>query len=173
MRRHFPTTTILMAGVLGACALACAEAPAAAAQQVQLSPELQEMLRAEMRQIAAATQALPLALATADWRTIERIGAEIRGSYVLEKQLSPSQRKAFEQGLPDQFKVIDQDLHQRADRLRAAAAAHDAELVAFHFYRLLETCTTCHATYAGARFPAFSPGTAGEHDHQAIRRGDP
>jgi hypothetical protein len=49
--------------------------------------------------------------------------------------------------------------------LGAAAAAHDAELVMFHYSRLLESCTRCHAAYAGARFPGFTSPDPEHHTH--------
>lgn len=55
--------------------------------------------------------------------------------------------------------------HQRAEMLGAAAAAHDAELVMFHYSRLLESCTRCHAAYAGARFPGFTSPDPEHHTH--------
>jgi hypothetical protein len=56
------------------------------------------------------------------------------------------------------------EFHQRAERLGVAAAAHDPELVAFHYSRLVESCALCHAAFAKSRFPGFSsPAQQGHH----------
>jgi acetyl/propionyl-CoA carboxylase alpha subunit len=52
-----------------------------------------------------------------------------------------------------------------AIRVARAAAAHDAELVAFHYSRLIESCVQCHAAYARSRFPGFVPPAEKEHHH--------
>ena len=74
----------------------------------------------------------------------------------MEKKLTPSQAEELERALPQRFKELDAEFHLRAQRLGAAAAAHDAELVVYHYSRLIESCTTCHAAYAGTRFPGFA-----------------
>jgi hypothetical protein len=139
--------------------------PVAADGDVRLSPDLRELLRAEMREIATGTQTIALALATADWNTVVNTSAKIRSSYILEKRLSAPQRRELERVLPDRFKALDAHFHARAQKLGAAAAAHDAELAAFHFYRMVESCATCHSGYAKSRFPGFSPDKPASHAH--------
>lgn len=138
--------------------------PFSAPQGMQFSPELRDLLRAEMRELAGAVQAVALALSTADWETLVSTSAKMRASYLLETKLSASQRQEFER-LPEQFKKLDEEFHLRAEKLGYAALAHDAELVAFQFSRLLESCTVCHAAYAKPRFPGFLPSKPGAHHH--------
>lgn len=66
--------------------------PAAAQAGVELSPDLANLLRREMREIAAGVQGVGLALATADWKAIAETSARIRASYIMEKKLTPAQR---------------------------------------------------------------------------------
>ena len=130
-----------------------------------LSPGLLDLLRAEMREIAEGVQGIALSLATADWHSIEETSKKIRASYIMEKKLTPAQAKELDRALPERFKLLDAEFHQRAGRLGAAAEAHDAELVAFQYSRLMESCAVCHATYAKSRFPGFSSPVPGRHHH--------
>jgi cytochrome c556 len=136
-----------------------------AAQDIHLSPELLELLRAEMREVTAGVQGIIPLLATADWAAIAAIGEKIRASYIMEKSLTPEQAEELENALPDQFQQLDAEFHQRAEKLGAAAQARDAELVVFHYNRLLESCVRCHAAHAGSRFPGFMPPAPEPHAH--------
>jgi len=146
---------VLIGGlVAGSASSWAAEAPAPA-HAVKLSPALLELLRAEMREIASGVQGIALSLAVADWQTIQDTSTKIRASYIMEKKLTPTQAEELETALPEQFKQLDAEFHQRAEKLGAAAAAHDAELAAFYYSRLVESCSRCHSAYATARFPGF------------------
>lgn len=131
---------------------------------LQLSSPLMELLRAEMRALLSGVQLLPAGIATADWKTIAATSAQINASYILEQKLTPAQREELNL-LPEHFKRLDSDFHLEAKKLEAAAIDHDAQLTAFHYYRLIETCTVCHAIYAPSKFPGFSPATERGHEH--------
>lgn len=157
---------IVMLGSLAAApSVLHAAGPEGTAQSVALSPELTSLLQQEMREIAAGVQAVGLALAIADWRAIEDTSAKIRASYIMERKLTPAQAKELEDRLPEGFKRLDAEFHQRAERLGDAAAKRDPEVVAFQYSRLLESCAQCHAAYAGARFPGFAGPAAQGHSH--------
>lgn len=134
-------------------------------QELALSTEVRELLRAEMREVATGTQQLTVAIAGADWATVAATANRIRASYIMAKRLSSVQRAELEGALPERFKLLDAGFHDRAGRLAAAATAHDAELTVFHYSRLVETCTTCHAEFARTRFPGFGPPAEPEHHH--------
>jgi cytochrome c556 len=143
----------------------CAAADHGRGQALDLSPELLGLLRAEMREITVGMQGLLASLAAADWKSIEETSEKIQDSYILEKQLTPAQVEELETALPGPFRQLDAEFHQRAGKLGAAAAAHDAELVAFHYSRLVESCSRCHSEFARQRFPGFSTPAPGEHHH--------
>ncbi|MGD8742818.1 MAG: cytochrome c [Granulosicoccaceae bacterium] len=158
--------TILVIGSLSPAHVnTYAAEPHAPHQDVQLSPDLLNLLRAEMREIAGGVQGIALSLATADWKSIQETSEKIRASYIMEKKLTPAQAKELEQALPEQFKQLDAQFHQRAERLGMAAAAHDPELVAFQYSRLVESCALCHSAYATSRFPGFAPPVPQPHHH--------
>ena len=134
-------------------------------QGVMLSPALLKLLRAEMREISGDVQGMVLSLATADWESVQKTSAKLRASYVMEKDLTPDQAGELENALPEQFKQLDAEFHQRAERLGAAAAAHDPELAVFHYSRLVESCVRCHSEFASKRFPGFTSPVPQSHQH--------
>lgn len=144
---------------------AYAQEPPAYSNDLQLSQEVQSMLQAEMREITVAVQAVAVSLAIGDWESIETLSENIRASYVMERNLTDSQRHELKDQLPDYFKRLDAEFHARAEKLGLAAAAHDPETVAFQYYRLIEACATCHATFAKTRFPGFSSISPEKHQH--------
>lgn len=160
---------LLAATVLGALLAgpgrAFAAEPPVPAAGVALSAGTLNLLREEMREISAGMQGLALAIASADWQAIHETSARIRESYIMERRLTPAQARELDSALPARFRMLDADFHARADRLGAAAAARDAELAVFHYSRLLESCTVCHAEFARARFPGFAPEDTGTHRH--------
>lgn len=134
-------------------------------QDIKLSPDVLNLLRAEMGEIATGVQGIALSLASADWESIHETSIKIRDSYIMQKKLTPAQAKELNQALPARFKQLDAEFHQRAEKLGAAATTHDPELVAIQYSRLIENCTLCHSAYAKSRFPGFSSTTQQDHHH--------
>ena len=156
---HALTVMILL------CSTAHAEETSEAHDTINLSPDTQILLQAEMQELAAATQTMVIAYVSGDWKSIQRIGGQISDSYVMKQNLTAAQKQELAHKLPERFKRLDAEFHERADRLQSAAADADSELVAFHFYRLLESCATCHSEYAASRFPGFSSLATDIHQH--------
>lgn len=156
MFKIFLLTVIVVSSLLTVPANSYAAEPDAKHQGVELTPDLLNLLRAEMREISGGVQGIALALATADWKSIEAVSSKIRGSYIMEKKLSAPQKKELGQALPEHFKQLDAEFHQRAEKLGMAAAAHDHELTVFHYFRLVESCVRCHSAFAMKRFPGFA-----------------
>jgi hypothetical protein len=134
-------------------------------EHLQLSPPLMDILRAEMREITGGVQSLPVAIASGDWHTITETSARIKRSYIMEQQLTEPQRHELNLKLPEYFKRLDQSFHGEAERLGIAATLRDPVLAAFHFSRLIEACTSCHAEYAPARFPGLAVTLQGPPRH--------
>lgn len=156
---------VLVAGLAVGFRWAGAAEPQASAQGVELSPALLDLLRSEMREIAGGVQGMAFSIATADWKSIRETSEKIRASYIMERELTPAQIEELEESLPEQFRQLDADFHQRAEKVGLAAEAHDAELVTYQYSRLLEACAVCHAAYATSRFPGFSPVVNQPHHH--------
>ena len=146
------TLGILIASLLTSGS-AYAESPGSSAT-VQMSPELRQLFQAEMRELLGGTRSIAESLPVANWDAIGTSASTMRDSYVLEKKLTETQVAELSK-LPEQFKAIDQAFHLRADKLVVAAKARDAEAVSFQLSRLLDTCVSCHSTYAASQFPGF------------------
>ncbi|MBW2279527.1 MAG: cytochrome c [Deltaproteobacteria bacterium] len=147
----------------------CASPTSAAAQSTEdptasLSPALRETFVAEMRHLDTGLGSAVSALAHADWAALEHTALEIKNSFILKQRLSPEQKAELHRVLPPAFLALDRRFHARAQRLADAARSADAELAAFHVYRLTEACGSCHAQYAKHRFPGFHTAPA-EHQH--------
>lgn len=132
---------------------------------LDLSQEALMLLQAEMRELAVASQGLVISLVSGDWKSIGRTSERIRASYVMEQNLTVAQRQELADKLPERFKHLDLEFHVRAEKLGAAAADENAELVAFHYYRLLESCVTCHSEFAASRFPGLESSATGPREH--------
>lgn len=140
-----------------------AGAQPAAGPTAALSPELRAAFIAEMQNLDAGIQRAVSAVARADWAAAEQTAREISGSFILEQRLSAAQRAELHRVLPEAFLALDRDFHAHAERLAAAAKAHDGELAAFTTYRLTDACVSCHSRYAQHRFPALAPAPEAHH----------
>jgi hypothetical protein len=129
----------------------------------RLSPELRAAFVAEMQNLDSALQRAVSAVARADWASAERVGNEIRGSFILEQRLTPDQLTELHRVLPAPFLALDRAFHAQAERLTLAAKSADAELAAFSIYKLTEACISCHAQFAQHRFQGLSPPDAVHH----------
>lgn len=156
--------TLLLAAAPGPVPAAAGEVPAQQ-QDLALSPDLMELLRAEMRELLSGVQQLAAGIATADWKQVTETSARISASYLLNRELTPAQKSELAGSLPEYFRRLDANFHREAEKLRSAAGNHDAQLAAFHFYRLIDTCTACHSSYAVSRFPGFAPTAEEAHRH--------
>ena len=132
---------------------------------LELSADLMDLLRTEMRGILSGVQSIPAGIAMADWKMVADISSKISSSYILAQKMTPEQSKELQQKLPEYFKKIDENFHLQAGKLELAARNHDPQLVTFHYYRLIDSCTSCHATYATKKFPGFLPEKQIEHHH--------
>lgn len=155
---------LVLAVVIFATPSALPAQPPASVPGLKLSPDLQQLFQAEMRELLVGTQKIAGSLPIADWDGIASSALAMRDSYVLEKKLTTAQRHDLEK-LPEQFKLLDEAFHLRAEKLAHAAQAKDAEGVSFQFSRLLDTCVACHSTFAQPQFPNFRSAAGADHRH--------
>ena len=171
MRRISARAAFLVVSLLVGLVFASSSVPAgephsdASKQDIQLSPALMDLLRAEMREISAGMQAISLSLVTADWLSIQETSGKIRDSYIMKKTLTPAQKEELKHALPERFKHLDGAFHQRANKLAEAAANRDPEAAIFQYSRMIENCVNCHSVYAQSRFTGFSSEKPPQHDH--------
>ena len=129
---------------------------------LHLSPALMDLLKHEMSAIQEGMQALIPAIVSGNWQDVADIGDHIRHSYIMQQQLTDTQKEELHQSLPPAFLELDQSFHHSAGMLAHAAGMHDGELVNFYFYKLTDTCVACHRKFAGHRFP----GLAGDSENK-------
>ena len=159
MRRAVLAAFFALCTILTGTSHISAEILSAQPQDINFSPNLRALLKDEMHEVASEMQTIVVALASANWKTVQDSSDKIRASYVMEKKLTPDQEKELARLLPEHFKQLDIAFHRRAANLAAAASEHDAKLAVFHYGQLVESCTTCHAVYARSRFPGFASPT--------------
>jgi len=122
---------------------------------LHLSPALMELLKQEMNAIQEGMQALIPAIVSGKWQDVADIGEHIRHSYIMQQQLTGAQMEELHHALPPAFLELDQAFHHSAGMLAHAAEMHNAEVVNFYFYKMTDTCVTCHGKFAGYRFPGL------------------
>lgn len=125
-------------------------------QPADLSPESRELLRSEMREITRGMEELVSAVAEARWETIEDTATQISNSFVLQQELTEAQRQELAR-LPRDFQALDRAFHAQAQELARAAKQHDIQAVTSQYHLLLSSCASCHAEFARAAFPGFTP----------------
>lgn len=118
-------------------------------------PRLQTLLREEMRALQTGISKIANALPQGDWKTVANTAMTIHDSFIFQQKLTAQDREHLHHLLPPEFVSLDQQFHQRAARLQAAATAEDADLSLYHFSRLIESCIHCHQRFATQRFPAL------------------
>jgi len=162
MTLHGPI--LILAGLLACfgCALAADPHPDAepSAGVAALSTPLREALGAEMAALQGGLTAVIPAVVAGHWDEVARIGQQMRDSYIMKQSLTEAQLEELHRALPASFLELDARFHYLAGMLSHAAEARKPELVGFYLGTLTETCVTCHAQHAQAKFPAFSTGEA-------------
>jgi hypothetical protein len=131
----------------------------------RLSPETRSLIIREMQALDAAMGTIHTALITGDHATVAREAHRIHDSFVLAQGLSPAQRSEIGNLLPPDFLVQDQQFHQLAARLAAAARDHDPQLERLWYQEMTRACQSCHAAHATARFPGLRASDRSDQDH--------
>ena len=123
---------------------------------VHLSPALKELLTQEMIAIQnTMMQMMPL-ISSGNWERIAHLAGKIAESHIMKRKLTEEQIKELHDTLPWGFKELDNSFHDMAAMLAHVAQEQHIELVTFYYYKLTETCISCHSKYATHRFPALN-----------------
>jgi cytochrome c556 len=134
--------------------------------QLDLPAHLRDLLKEEMRAVSDGIKSIAQDIGVGAYAAIETEAKKIQASYILNQRLSEDDARGLDHSLPEVFKALDLQFHNRAGALVSAAEEHDADLVLHHYSKLLETCVTCHSQYAAPRFPDLAPkSTSGHHAH--------
>lgn len=120
------------------------------------SEEIRSIYNKEMAEILKGMESLVVAVVSANWDKIARVGNNIEKSYYLDSMLSIEQKLELETSLPKKYKDLDYRFHHYASMVAEGAAKKDIELVNYYIYKMNEVCTTCHAEFASERFQQFA-----------------
>jgi hypothetical protein len=139
-------------------------APPAPTPVTDLSPPVRELLRKEMVALQGAVGGLAGALAVGEWQAVQDTAAQAAAGFVIPQALTRPQRDELLKVLPDGYHRLDDAFHAEILGLARAARDRNSPQAAFYFGRMTETCMTCHARFAGERFPGFSLAPVNDHD---------
>jgi len=129
-----------------------------------LSGETRALLIREMQAIAQAMGLVHTAIVTGDHEMVATEAGKIHESFVLAREITPSQREEIATRLPEGFVVADRAFHELAARLAEAGGQSDPRLERLWFQEMTRACQACHADYAGSRFPGLTAdGGGGRH----------
>lgn len=123
---------------------------------INLSPDLKILLVEEMKEVKKGMESLVTSVATGDWNAIAETGHNIKHSYIINKRLTSEQKQELQKVLPAGFKALDKKFHYYAGMLSHVAKERDIELVHYYVSKMNETCISCHAQFASARFTGFT-----------------
>lgn len=146
----------LLAAVLMPSIVFAAE-PQSQPVTASLSPETRVVIIGEMQAISQAMGRIHTAVVTGDHSTVAEEARNIHDSFVLEQELSDSQREEIGTELPTGFIEADQAFHVLSERLAQAGESSNPTLERLWFQEMTRACQACHTDYAGARFPGLMP----------------
>ena len=120
----------------------------------KLSDETKNLFKAEMSFIKGGMDEILYAMISGDDEKIQEVASEIRDSFIFTKSLKPHNVKEIKT-LPKKFFEYDLELHGGAAELAAAAEFNDKEAIQKSYFKMVNSCTKCHATFATHRFTNF------------------
>ncbi len=132
---------------------------------IQVSPDLKNLLNQEMTAIQKGMMELIPAIAAGNWEVVEKIGKKIKASFIMKQKLSKAQKEELHRVLPSDFIEKDQSFHKSAGMLAHAAEQKNADVVNFYFFKLNEACFSCHSKYATERFPGLAKTIDRDNHH--------
>lgn len=131
----------------------------------ELSSSLRALLSQEMISVESAMKTLYSDLIAGEYEKVSTTATKIHDSFILKQKLTKSQKEELESKLPLEFVAMDRAFHKQASMLAHAADNRNMELSNFYVYKMTESCTTCHSTYAKNKFPSFAEKIEKVSDH--------
>jgi len=116
-----------------------------------------------MAALQEGMQSLVPAIVSGNWEAVATTGEKLRDSFILQQELTPELVAELHRAVPAAFLEMDQSFHHSAGMLVHAAKKENPELVTFYYYKLTETCVSCHTKFATHRFPGLA--NPGVHRH--------
>ena len=119
-----------------------------------ISDEPRDLFKAEMNFIKIGMDEILYNMISGNDEKVVEIAGEIRDSFIFTRSLKPHNVKEL-MTLPKEFFLVDQDLHRGAADLANAAEFNDKEEMRENYFRMVNSCVKCHATFATHRFSHF------------------
>ncbi|MDE3109967.1 MAG: cytochrome c [Acidobacteriota bacterium] len=134
-------------------------AASAAPQPVapKLTPRLRGLLVSEMVSVRTAAHGILDGLVNGDDASVAMLAQRVHDSFIMERSMTPRDRKDLEAALPKEFVAMDQSFHATAGQLAEAARAHERASEHVLFDRMTATCSACHSRFATDVFKGFAP----------------
>jgi cytochrome c556 len=149
--------------LVSSSSLVIAEAPEKSAIQ-KLSPELRVLLQKEMQALQKAMNQVFNAYISGKTSEVSNIAEQMKNSYILMQNLTDEQKHELHQ-LPDSFLEADQKFHEYAEMLEHVAFNKNKDMIGFYYYKLAESCMSCHSKHALHRFPDLKSVKQVSHEH--------
>ncbi len=119
-----------------------------------ISDETRDLFKAEMNFIKTGMDEILYNMISGNDEKVVEIAGEIRDSFIFTRSLKPHNVKEL-MTLPKEFFVVDKELHGGAADLANAAEFNDKEAMQEQYFRMVNSCVKCHATFATHRFSHF------------------
>jgi cytochrome c553 len=155
MIRATRTTALIAALVLASAAPAASDS-----EPEPVGPKLPDKVRAllveEMIAVLGATQDITDALIRGEDDVVADRAQAIHDSFILQQEMTASDRQALLEAVPDAFVKRDRAFHTLTGNLAEAARAGNRVRQQELFGQIVGACVDCHARYATNRFPGFA-----------------
>ncbi|HSO06450.1 MAG TPA: cytochrome c [Pelomicrobium sp.] len=144
------------AAALATSGAGLAAPPSGSAVGPALPPHVRGLLLQEMTAVLEATQAILGGLVRGQDEVVARNAQAIHDSFIMERQMTETDRKALVSAVPQAFLERDRAFHELSARLAAAARAGDKAGQQKLFADMVDACVGCHARHATDRFPGLA-----------------
>ncbi|NIV94904.1 hypothetical protein GWN42_19465 [candidate division KSB1 bacterium] len=124
--------------------------------QVDLPPNLLNVLREEMQQVESGMQLLLDYLARGEAQNAADIAMRIHDSFILKQSLSQAQMEKLLSLLPGDFIQLDRTFHKKALGLAESAQQGDFKSAIRIYGEMTQLCVSCHARHAQEKFPGLT-----------------
>lgn len=125
----------------------------------KLPAHIRQLLIQEMNAVLDASKKILDALVRGQDAVVAENAQAIHDSFILRQQMSPEDKQALLDAVPEAFVERDRAFHEVSERLAEAAREKDAARQLQLFNDMVGACVECHSRHAAGRFPALSePG---------------
>lgn len=120
----------------------------------KISDETRNLFKAEMNFIKTGMDEILYNMISGNDAKVVEIAGDIRDSFIFTRSLKPHNVEEL-MTLPKEFFLVDKELHGGASDLANAAEFNDKEAMRENYFKMVNSCVKCHATFATHRFSNF------------------